>query len=43
MPFKSKKQKGFMFANKPELAKKWAKHTKSIKNLPKRVAKSGKK
>lgn len=24
MPFKSKKQVGWMFANKPKLAKKWA-------------------
>lgn len=23
MPFKSKKQRGFLFANMPELAKKW--------------------
>ena len=25
MPFKSEKQKRFLFANKPELAKKWLK------------------
>ena len=25
MPFKSEKQKKFMYANKPELAKKWSK------------------
>lgn len=25
MPFKSKKQMKWMFANKPEMAKKWAK------------------
>jgi len=24
MPFKSEKQKKFLFANKPEIAKKWA-------------------
>jgi|TARA_R110000787_G_scaffold76698_2_gene169031 hypothetical protein len=25
MPFKSEKQKKFLFANKPEIAKRWAK------------------
>lgn len=25
MPFKSKKQRAYMYAKKPELAKKWAK------------------
>jgi len=34
MPFKSKKQAKWMFANKPKMAKKWAEHTKSIKKLP---------
>ena len=36
MPFKSEKQKNFLFANKPEIAKKWAKKYKkggSAKNL----------
>jgi hypothetical protein len=28
MPFKSEKQKKFLFANKPEIAKKWAKKYK---------------
>lgn len=43
MPFKSKAQKGFMFANMPKTAKKWAKETPSMKNLPKKVAKKGRK
>lgn len=34
MPFKSKAQQRWMFANEPEMAKRWAKHTKNIKNLP---------
>tara|TARA_R100001443_G_scaffold68178_2_gene76941 strand:+ start:7103 stop:7228 length:126 start_codon:yes stop_codon:yes gene_type:complete len=25
MPFKSKKQRSFLYANKPEIAKKWSK------------------
>ena len=39
MPFKSRKQMKWMFANKPAMAKKWAKHTKSIKSLPKKKKK----
>ena len=39
MPFKSKAQARWMFANKPAMAKKWAKHTKSIKKLPKKKKK----
>lgn len=34
MPFKSKAQQKWMFANKPEMAKRWAKETKNIKKLP---------
>lgn len=34
MPFKSKAQMRWMFANHPKMAKKWAKHTKNAKNLP---------
>jgi hypothetical protein len=34
MPFKSKKQMRWMFANDPEMAKRWAAHTKDMKNLP---------
>ena len=37
MPFKSKAQSAWMFANDPEMAKKWAKHTPDMKNLPDRV------
>lgn len=28
MPFKSKKQRKWMFANKPKMAKRWARHSK---------------
>lgn len=42
MPFKSKAQAKWMFANKPEMAEKWAKHTKNMKKLPKRVSKKSK-
>lgn len=34
MPFKSKKQQRWMFANDPKMAKRWAKHTPDIKDLP---------
>ena len=39
MPDKSKAQAKWMFSNKPKMAKKWAKHTKSIKKLPKKLKK----
>jgi hypothetical protein len=39
MPFKSKKQMKWMFANKPKMAKEWASKTKSIKSLPTRKKK----
>lgn len=39
MPFKSKAQQKWMFANKSKMAKKWAKHTPKIKSLPKRIKK----
>lgn len=38
-PFKSKAQQKWMFANKPKMAKQWAKETKNIKRLPKKVKK----
>jgi len=38
MPFKSKAQAKFMFANHPKLAKEFAAHTKSIKALPTKVS-----
>lgn len=31
MPFKSEKQRRWMFANKPKMAKRWAKHSKKGK------------
>lgn len=34
MPFKSKAQKGWMYANKPEMAKKWQAETSKTKSLP---------
>lgn len=42
MPFKSESQRKWMYANEPEMAKKWSKHTSS-KKLPKKVKKKGKK
>lgn len=37
MPFKSKAQQRFMFAQHPEMAKRWAEHTPNIKDLPEKV------
>lgn len=37
MPFKSEAQRRWMYANKPEMAKKWEKHTKK-KKLPEKVS-----
>ena len=37
MPFKSKAQRAWMFANKPKMARKWADHTPKGKKLPARV------
>lgn len=39
MPFKSKKQARWMFANKPGIAKEWAAATPSIKKLPQKIRK----
>jgi len=39
MPFKSKAQAGWMFANKSKMAKEWAKETSNIKKLPAHVKK----
>jgi hypothetical protein len=36
MPFVSKAQRKWMYANKPEMAKKWEKHTPKDKKLPKK-------
>jgi len=38
MPFASLSQKRWMFANEPEMAKRWAKHTPKGKKLPEKVA-----
>lgn len=43
MPFKSRSQQKWMFANKPEMAKRWAKETKSFKALPDKVKDAKKK
>jgi hypothetical protein len=40
MPFASKAQARWMFANHPRMAKKWAKETKSMKRLPERRRKT---
>lgn len=37
MPFKSQAQRGWMYANKPAMAKRWQKETSKNKSLPKKV------
>lgn len=39
MPFKSQKQRAWMFANDPAMAKEWEAHTPKGKQLPVRVKK----
>jgi hypothetical protein len=39
MPFKSQKQRAWMYANKPEMAKEWEAATPKGKKLPRRVKK----
>jgi hypothetical protein len=39
MPFKSQKQRAWMYANRPEMAKEWESATPKDKKLPKRVKK----
>ena len=39
MPFKSESQKGYLFSNHPEIAKRWAKEYGVPKDLPKKVKK----
>jgi len=39
MPFKSKAQQGFMYAQHPKIAARWAKETPNMKDLPKKVKK----
>ncbi len=40
MPFKSQKQRRWMFKFKPKMAKKWAKETPKGKKLPKKKSKA---
>ena len=42
MPFKSKAQARYLFANNPKVAKEFARKTKSYKALPKKVKPGGK-
>lgn len=37
MPFKSQAQRGYMYANHPEIARRWEEHTPKGKKLPERV------
>jgi hypothetical protein len=39
MPFKSKAQQKYLFANKPAMAEEWEKETPDIKKLPNKVKK----
>src|SRR3990167_7001730 len=43
MPFTSKAQQGYLFANKPDLAKRWAKETSNFKSLPNHKSQMNKK
>lgn len=43
MPFKSKAQAKFLFANKPKIAKEFAEKTQNIKSLPNKVKNKNKK
>jgi len=38
-PFKSAKQRAWMYENKPEMAKRWEKETPKGKKLPKKAPK----
>ena len=40
MPFRSKAQRRYLYANYPKIAKRWSKHTPKNKKLPEKVAKS---
>ena len=42
MPFESKSQQRWMYANKPEMAKKWSDHTPDHKSLPEKSKKKKK-
>jgi len=41
-PFKSKKQRAYLYATHPEIAKRWAKETPKGKKLPNKVPKAKK-
>ena len=41
MPFKSKAQRGYMYANHPKMAKEWESHTPKGKKLPAKTGKKG--
>ncbi len=43
MPFKSRAQQRWMFSQKPEMAREWAKETPRIDALPEHVKKKKKK
>jgi hypothetical protein len=38
MPFKSKRQRKYMFANEPEVARRWADEAKGTKASPKKAS-----
>ena len=43
MPFKSRAQEKWMWANKPDMAKRWDEHTPDSASLPEHVRRSAKK
>lgn len=43
MPFKSKKQRAWMYANRPKMAKEFEAHTPKGKKLPNKASKKRKK
>jgi len=43
MPFKSKAQQRWMYANEPGMAKRWSDHTSDHKSLPEKAKKKKKK
>jgi len=43
MPFKSKAQRAYLWANKPEMAKEWESETPKGAKLPKKLKKKRKK
>ena len=43
MPFKSQAQRGYLYANEPDVAKEFEAHTPKGKKLPKKIKKKKKK